>query len=50
MQNYDKLQKDFFSFYALEQTIFIRKREATNYYLLMTPSIDQSDPNELVSH
>ena len=49
MQIYEKLQKDLFLFYALEQTIFIRKREAANYFRLMTPSVDQSDSNELVT-
>ena len=48
MQIYDELQKDLFFFYALERTIFIRKRKATNYFRLMTPSVDQSD-SELVT-
>ena len=47
MQIYDELQKDLFLFYALERTIFIWKREATSYFRLMTPSIDQSDSNEI---
>ena len=49
MQIYEELQKDFFFFYALERTIFKRKREATNYFRVMTPSVDQSYSNELVS-
>ena len=48
MQIYDELQKDFL-FYALERTILIRKREATNYFRLMTLFVDQSDSNELVT-
>ena len=47
MQMHDELYFSFF--YALERTIFIRKREATNYFRLMTPSVDQSDLNELVT-
>ena len=45
MQIYDELENVFFC--ASHRTIFIRKRyrvgEATNYFRLMTPSVDQSD-------
>ena len=49
MQIYDKLKKDLFLFCALERTTFIRKREATNYFRLMTPSVDQLYSNKLVT-
>ena len=49
MQFYDELHKDLFLFYAIERTIFMRKREATNYFQLMTPSVDHSESNELVT-
>ena len=56
IQFYAKLQKDLPLFYALEQTNFLRKCEATNYVVaydglwwLMTPSVDQSDSNEVVN-
>ena len=49
MQIYDELQMDSFFFYALERTIFIRKSEATNYFRLTTPSVEQADSNELVT-
>ena len=49
MQICDELRDNVFFFYALERTVFIRAREATNYFRLMTPSVDQSDSNELVT-
>ena len=49
MKIYDELQKDFFFFYDLQQTIPIRRHEATSYFRLMTSSVDQSDSNELVT-
>ena len=48
MQNYDELQKDFVLFYVLEPTTFTQKREGTNYFRLMTPSVDRSDSNESI--
>ena len=39
----------FFFFYALKQTICIRKRDATNHFRLVTASVDQSALNELVT-
>ena len=48
MQICDELRDNVFFFYALERTVFIRAREATNYFRLMTPSVDQSDSNKLV--
>ena len=49
MQIYDELQKYLFLFCALEWTIFIYKHQATNYFWLIVPSIDQSDSNNLVT-
>ena len=46
MQICDELRDNVFFFYALERTVFIRAREATNYFRLMTPPVDQSDSNE----
>ena len=43
MKIHNEPPKDFVLFYALERSIFIRKREATNYFRFMTPSVDQSD-------
>ena len=52
LQTYDELQKDVFVL-RLKQTIFMRKHyptgEATYYFRLMTPSVDQSDSNELMT-
>ena len=47
-QMYDELQRVCL-FCALERTIFTRKCEATNYFRLMIPSVDQSDSNELMT-
>ena len=49
MQIYVELQNVLFLFYALERTIFIRKYEATNYFRLMTPAVDQSDSIKLMT-
>ena len=48
IQIYDESHKDLL-FYALARTIVIRNRKATNYFQFMTPSVDQSDSNELVT-
>ena len=49
MQIDNELQKDSFFVFALKRTIFMLKREATNYVRLMTTSVDQSDSNDLVT-
>ena len=41
------LERNIFN-YSIIRIIFIRKREATNYFRLMTPSVDESDSNELM--
>ena len=50
MQIYDEL-KDNFLFYSIERTIFQRYPvgEATNYFRFMTPSVDESTSNELMT-
>ena len=39
----------FVLFYGLERTIFIRKCDATNYFRLVAPSVDQLELNELMT-
>ena len=46
MTNYKRIS----FFYAIEQTIFIRKREATNYFRLMTLPVDQSDAKQVSAY